>query len=259
MAMTFQAATIGAIVVQRSRGRKRVYRPLRPSRAMRHGAPRRGAEISARARRPADRRERGWRGPGRARSSGSWRGRAGPGRRWIGAQSARAAASRIASASSTSSARGWKAATIGRICARMDAPHARVAELARGARRGRGATTADVAELGDDVVRRRLGVAVARGGDRQLGAHDQRMGELALGAHRLGRDRAAMRGDEVHQAERERLDARMGGDRLDLAQRAVGLDQRVQRERAAPAPAWHRRARAARSTSATLSTLGSIR
>ena len=41
-----------------------------------------------------------------------------------------------------------------------------------------------------------------------------------------------MRGDEIHQAERERLDARMRGDRLDVAQRAVGLDQRVQRDRA---------------------------
>ena len=55
------------------------------------------------------------------------------------------------------------------------------------------------------------------------------MRELAIGAHRLGRNRAAVRRDEIHQAERERLDPGMGGDRLDVAQGAMGLDQRMQR------------------------------
>ncbi len=110
----------------------------------------------------------------------------------------------------------------------MDAPHARVAELAAGALH-RALQQAAVLELGHHAVRRRLRVAVAGRGDRQLGAHHQRMRELALGAHRRLRDRAAVRRDEVHQPERQRFQPRMRGQQLDVAQRAVGLHQRVQR------------------------------
>ena len=55
---------------------------------------------------------------------------------------------------------------------RVDAPHARVAELRRRVRR-RPCSAALVLELGDHAVRGHLAVAVAGGGDLQLGAHHQ--------------------------------------------------------------------------------------
>ena len=61
---------------------------------------------------------------------------------------------------------------------RVDAPHARVAEFARGPAR-RGAQRLRVLEFGDDAMRRHLAVRVAGRGDLQLGAHHQRMRELA--------------------------------------------------------------------------------
>src|SRR5438105_7798656 len=78
---------------------------------------------------------------------------------------------------------------------RVDAPHARVAELAAGLV-GRLGDRLAVAELGDDAVRRRLAVGMAGGGDLELGAQHQRVGELACGAHAGGRDRTAVRRDE---------------------------------------------------------------
>jgi hypothetical protein len=78
-------------------------------------------------------------------------------------------------------------------------------------------------------------VGVAGGGDLELGAHDQRVVELAGRAHARLRDRAAVRGDEVHQAEGQRLDAWVGRDACHLGQRAMGFDQCVQRDRAAQA------------------------
>ena len=113
---------------------------------------------------------------------------------------------------------------------RVDAPHPGVAEQpvrsAGGILQRRG-----VLELGDDAVRRGLGMGMAGRGDLELGAHDQRVLELAPGAHRTERNRAAVRRDKVHQAERQRLDARMRGDLEHLTQRAMGLDQGMQ---------WHR-------------------
>ena len=124
---------------------------------------------------------------------------------------------------------GWKAATIGRIWLRMDAPHARVAELARGARGGvarrRSASPNSVTTLCDGV----LAWAWQAAAISSLARSTSGCANWPFGAHRRGRDRAAVRRDEIHQAERDRLDARMRGDRLDLAQGAVGLDQRVQR------------------------------
>jgi hypothetical protein len=113
-----------------------------------------------------------------------------------------------------------------------------------------------VLELGDHAVRRHLAFGVAGGGDLELGAHHQRVLELALHAHRRLRDRAAVRRDEVHQPERQRLDARVGGDGLHLAQApwvsisaCSGID----------APPAASMAAAARCTSATPRGLGSIR
>jgi hypothetical protein len=59
----------------------------------------------------------------------------------------------------------------------------------------------------------------------------QRVLELAARTHRRSRNRAAVRGDEIHHAERQRLDARVRCQRLYLAQRAMGFHQRVQRDR----------------------------
>ncbi len=70
---------------------------------------------------------------------------------------------------------------------RMDAPHARVAELAGRLLRG-GAHRVDVVELGDHAMRRHLAVRVRGRGDVELGAHHQRMRELPGSAHALGRE-----------------------------------------------------------------------
>jgi hypothetical protein len=112
---------------------------------------------------------------------------------------------------------------------RVDAPHPRVAEAARGDA-GRLLQRRGVLELGNHAVRRHFALGVAGGGDLQLGAHDQRVLELALHAHRALRDGAAVRRDEVHQPEAQRLDARVRRQRPHVLQRAVRLHQRVQRD-----------------------------
>ena len=113
----------------------------------------------------------------------------------------------------------------------MDAPHAQVAELAAGAL-GVVADHRDVLQFGGDVVRGHDAVGERGGGDVGLGAHDQRVLELARALHRAARDGAVVAGDEVHQAEVERLDAVERGDLPGLAQGTVGLDQHVHRQRA---------------------------
>ena len=55
------------------------------------------------------------------------------------------------------------------------------------------------------------------------------MRELALRAHAGGGNCATVGGYEIHQPERKRLDTRMGRDAPHLAQRAVGLDQHMDR------------------------------
>jgi hypothetical protein len=67
--------------------------------------------------------------------------------------------------------------------------------------------------------------AHGRRSDLQLGAHHQRVRELALHAHAVRRDGAAVRGDEVHQAEAEGLHARMRGDVEGAVHRGGRLDQ----------------------------------
>ena len=83
---------------------------------------------------------------------------------------------------------------------RVDAPHPRVAELARGAGRG-GGNGFLILELGDHAVRGHFGCAVAGRGDLELGAQHQRMLELAFDAHRGLWNRTAVRRNEVHQPE----------------------------------------------------------
>ncbi len=61
-------------------------------------------------------------------------------------------------------------------------------------------------------MRRHLAVGVAGGGNLELGAHHQRVLELAGGGHARGRYGAAMGRDEVHQAKTQALDARVRGD-----------------------------------------------
>ena len=112
----------------------------------------------------------------------------------------------------------------------MDAPHAHVAQLARSACGGV-AHGLLVLELGDDAVRGHLSVRVGGGSDLQLGTHDEGVRELAGRAHAHRGDGATVRRHEVHQAEGQRLDARVRGDRVDLAQRAVRLDQHVDGQR----------------------------
>ncbi len=80
-------------------------------------------------------------------------------------------------------------------------------------------------------MRRHLGPGVAGGSDLQLGAHHQRMVELADGAHGAERDGAAVRRDEVHEPEGQRLDPRVRRDGKGFVQRAVCFHQRVQRDR----------------------------
>ena len=110
----------------------------------------------------------------------------------------------------------------------MDAPHPREPQLTGGPVRSR-CDGLEIIEFGDDTVRWHLGAAVTGCGNGQLGSHYQRMGELALSAHAARRDRAPVGRDEVHQPERQGLDPRVSRNRLDITQRAVGLDQCVHR------------------------------
>ena len=114
----------------------------------------------------------------------------------------------------------------------VDAPHAGVAQQCAGPLGG-ALQRVEVLELGHDAVRRRLGAGMAGGGYLELGADDQRMVELPFGRHRAVTYGAAVRRHEVQQTEGQRLDARVRGDGKHLAQRAVGLDQRMQGHRPA--------------------------
>ncbi len=113
---------------------------------------------------------------------------------------------------------------------RVDAPHPRVAEFLAGAARVV-RDDAHVAYLGRHVVRRRLAVRVARGGDLELRAAHERVVELAGRAHRVVRNRAVMRGYEIHQAEAQGRDDRQRGDPRGVGERAVRLDQHVDGDR----------------------------
>ena len=117
---------------------------------------------------------------------------------------------------------------------RVDAPHARVAQLARGAVRGRRQAFA-VAELGDHAVRRRLAVGVGGGRHLQLGAQHQRVLELALGRHGRRGNRAAVGRDEVHQPETQAFHLYQRGDVEHLFQRRMCLDQHMNRNMAGDA------------------------
>nr|GEU28369.1 hypothetical protein [Tanacetum cinerariifolium] len=112
---------------------------------------------------------------------------------------------------------------------RVDAPHARIAEFG-GSALGIVGGHCRVPDLGGDVMRRHLAVRVAGGGNFQLGAHDQRVRELARRAHGGRRNGAVVARDEIHDAERQALDLGQGGDVPGVAQRAMGFDQHVHRQ-----------------------------
>jgi hypothetical protein len=71
---------------------------------------------------------------------------------------------------------------------------------------------------------------MACGGDLQLRAHDQRVRELAVAAHRVAGNGTRMGGDEVHQPEAEGLDAGVRSDVEGAVNGARGLDECMERE-----------------------------
>ena len=147
-----------------------------------------------------------------ARSSGSWRGRAACRGGGSAPTAAACAAAMISIARSTSATRRREGVDDRSDLRRVDAPHARVAEL-----RGRPCAAASISARGclNSVTTQCDGVlpwAWQAAAISSLARTTSGCSNWPLTPIADGRDRAAVRRDEVHQAERQRLDARVRGD-----------------------------------------------